>query len=156
MLIPTLVMGVLAIILVFIAFQRGGGEHIEGLKLTKDLLIQVVPLLIFAFIVAGMVQVLPPHKLFSKWIGAESGMRGILIGTVVGGLTPGGPYVTLPIAAGVLHAGASIRYYGRIHDSVVALGNHAPADGNRHHGLGIHSGSHCLYILFPTHRRAVS
>nr|NIQ75514.1 permease [Gammaproteobacteria bacterium]NIW93851.1 permease [Phycisphaerae bacterium] len=31
-----------------------------------------------------------------------------LIGTVVGGFTPGGPYVSLPIAAGLLRTGASI------------------------------------------------
>lgn len=55
-----------------------------------------------------MIQILLPRELLSKWIGAESGMRGILIGTVAGGLTPGGPYVSLPIVAGLLRSGASI------------------------------------------------
>lgn len=32
----------------------------------------------FAFIVAGRVNVLLPQKLLTKWIGAESGIRGIL------------------------------------------------------------------------------
>jgi uncharacterized membrane protein YraQ (UPF0718 family) len=41
-------------------------------------------------------------------VGDESGFRGILIGTVTGALTPGGPYVSLPIAAGLLRTGASI------------------------------------------------
>jgi uncharacterized membrane protein YraQ (UPF0718 family) len=70
--------------------------------------VQILPLLIFAFIVAGMVQVLVPRELLSKWVGAESGMRGILIGTVAGALAPGGPYVSLPVAAGLLQAGASV------------------------------------------------
>ena len=108
MLIPTLVMAVLAIVLVFVAYQKGGGEHIAGLKLTRDLLIQITPLLIFAFIVAGMVQVLIPQELLSKWVGMESGMRGILVGTLGGAVTPGGPFVTLPVAAGLLKSGASI------------------------------------------------
>jgi len=63
-------------------------------------------LLVFAFIVAGMVQVLLPRELLSKWVGVESGMRGILIGTVAGAFVAGGPYVSLPIAAGLLRSGA--------------------------------------------------
>jgi len=58
--------------------------------------------------VAGMVQVLVPREILSEWVGAESGMRGILIGTVTGALAPGGPYVSLPVAAGLLQAGAGV------------------------------------------------
>ena len=108
MLIPTIIMGVIAIALLVIVYQRGGGEYILGLKLSGNLLLQVIPILIFAFIIAGIIQVLVPTEIISRWVGTESGFRGILIGTVVGGLTPGGPYVTMPIAAGLLRAGAGI------------------------------------------------
>ena len=101
-------MGVIAIALLFIGYQKGGGEHILGLKSAGNLLLQIIPLLIFAFIVAGMVQVLVPTEAISKWIGTESGLRGILIGTVAGGIAPGGPFISLPIAAALLRAGASI------------------------------------------------
>jgi len=101
-------MGVIALVLLFVGYQKGGGEHILGLKSAGNILLQIAPLLIFAFIMAGMIQVLIPQELISKWVGAESGLRGLLIGTVVGGFTPGGPYVSLPIAAGLLRAGASI------------------------------------------------
>ena len=108
MLIPTIIMGVIAIALLIIGYQKGGGEHILGLKSAGNILLQIIPLLIFAFIIAGMIQVLVPTEMISKWVGAESGFRGILIGTAIGGLTPGGPFVTLPIAAGLLRTGASI------------------------------------------------
>jgi len=108
MLIATVIMGALAIILVSIGYYRGGGEHILGLKSAMSMTVQILPLVIFAFIVAGMVQVLIPHEFLSKWIGKGSGIRGILIGTVAGSLTPGGPYVSLPIAAGLLRSGASV------------------------------------------------
>jgi len=108
MLIPTIIMGVIAIVLLYIGYQKGGGEHIIGLKYAGNLLLQIIPLLIFAFILAGMIQTLIPQEMISKWVGAESGFRGIFIGTVVGGLTPGGPFISLPIAAGLLRAGASI------------------------------------------------
>ena len=108
MLIPTIIMGVIAIVLLFIGYQKGGGEHILGLKSAGNLLLQIIPLLIFAFIIAGMVQHLIPTEMISKWVGAGSGFRGILIGAGIGGLMPGGPYVCLPIAAGLLRVGASI------------------------------------------------
>ncbi len=108
MLIPTIIMGVIAVALLIVAYQRGGGEHILGLKSAWDILLQVLPLLIFAFIIAGIVPLLIPSEMISKWVGAESGFRGILIGAAFGGLTPGGPFVSLPIAAGLLKAGASI------------------------------------------------
>ena len=108
MLIPTIVMGVIAVVLTVIAYQKGGGEHILGLKSAGNILLQIVPLLIFAFIIAGMIQILVPTEAISRWIGAESGFRGILIGSALGGLMPGGPFVSLPIAAGLLRTGAGI------------------------------------------------
>ena len=107
MLIPTIIMGVIALALLIIGYLKGGGEHILGLKSGGTLLMQILPLLIFAFIIAGMIQVLVPTEMISKWVGSESGIRGIFIGTVVGAIMPGGPFVSLPIAAGLLRVGAS-------------------------------------------------
>lgn len=108
MLIPTIIMGVLAIVFVFLAYQKGGGEHILGLKAAGTMLLQMAPLLIFAMIIAGIIPMLVPQEAISRWVGAESGWRGILIGTVVGGLMPGGPFVSLPMAVGLLRVGASV------------------------------------------------
>jgi len=108
MLIPTLIIAVIAIALLYIGYQRGGGEHVVGLKSAGNLLVQILPLLIFAFIVGGMIQILVPKEIISNWVGAESGFRGLLIGSAIGGLMPGGPYVSMPIVAGLLRTGASI------------------------------------------------
>jgi uncharacterized membrane protein YraQ (UPF0718 family) len=108
MLIPILVMAILAVVLVSIGYRRGDGAHIAGLKSATTMTIQVLPLLLFAFVVAGMVQALIPREQLARWIGAESGIRGILIGSIAGGLAPGGPYVSLPIVAGLLKSGAGI------------------------------------------------
>lgn len=108
MLLPTIFMAVIALGLILIGFKRGQGEHVAGLKTSANLLLEILPLLFFAFVVAGMVQVLLPGQLVSKWVGAESGFRGIIIGTIAGGLAPGGPYVSLPLAAALLHSGASM------------------------------------------------
>lgn len=108
MFVPTIIMGALAVVFLLIGYYKGQGQHIIGMKAGLRMTVQILPLLIFAFIVAGMVQVLVPQELLSKWVGAESGMRGILIGTVAGALAPGGPYVSLPVAAGLLQAGAGV------------------------------------------------
>jgi uncharacterized membrane protein YraQ (UPF0718 family) len=100
-------MGVLAVIFTALVYRRGGGEYVDGLRSAGMLILQILPLLIFAFIIAGMIPFLVPQQIISRWVGAESGLRGIFIGTVVGGFMPGGPYVSLPVAAGLLRAGAS-------------------------------------------------
>lgn len=107
MLIPTIVLGALAMVLLFIGYYRGEGENIEGMKSALNMLLEILPLLLVALIVAGMVQAMLPHAVLAKWVGEESGLRGILIGSVAGGLTPGGPFVSLPIAGGLLRSGAS-------------------------------------------------
>jgi uncharacterized membrane protein YraQ (UPF0718 family) len=108
MLVPTIIMGALALVFFLIGYYKGEGQHIIGMKSAMRMTVEILPLLIFAFIVAGMVQVLVPREILSKWVGAESGMRGLLIGTVAGALAPGGPYVSLPVAAGLLQAGAGV------------------------------------------------
>ncbi|UCD84577.1 MAG: permease [Deltaproteobacteria bacterium] len=108
MIVPTVIMGVLAVILLYLGYQKGQGQHVSGMKSALNMTVEVLPLLVFAFIVAGMVQVLLPRELLSRWVGMESGMRGILLGTVAGGLSPGGPYVSLPIVAGLIRSGASV------------------------------------------------
>ncbi|MDP6685423.1 MAG: permease [Candidatus Omnitrophota bacterium] len=106
MLMATIMMGIVAVVLVLVAYYKG--EHINGMKQAIQMTMQIVPLLVFAFIVAGMVRVLLPHDIISRWIGEESGIKGILLGTLGGALTPGGPYVSMPIVAGLLRSGASM------------------------------------------------
>jgi uncharacterized membrane protein YraQ (UPF0718 family) len=108
MLPATIIMAIVAAALVAIGYYKGGSQHAAGLKAGLGMMIEIIPLLIFAFIIAGMIQVLLPKEGLARWIGVESGMRGILIGTVAGVLTPGGPYVSLPIVAGLLRSGASV------------------------------------------------
>ncbi|MCI0470145.1 MAG: permease [Candidatus Aminicenantes bacterium] len=106
MLAPTIIMGVLAVILVAIGHFKGGGATETGFKSAFKMVVGILPLLFFAFVIAGMIEALLPRDLLSRWVGTESGLKGILIGTLAGGITPGGPYVSLPVVAGLLNAGA--------------------------------------------------
>jgi uncharacterized membrane protein YraQ (UPF0718 family) len=108
MLLPTVIMGSLALILLIVGYLKGDNLQIAGLKIGMKMILEILPLLIFAFIVAGMVQVLIPAQLISKWVGQESGLRGIILGTLTGAIAPGGPYVSLPIAAALMKSGAGV------------------------------------------------
>jgi len=88
MLIATILMAALVIGLLAWGYVRGQGEHLLGLKAAVVMTLQVLPPLIFAFIVAGMVTAMIPQERTDRWVGARSGWRGILIGGLAGALTP--------------------------------------------------------------------
>lgn len=106
--IATIAMGVVLAILIGLALWRGGGSLQKGLVSGGKTLLTTLPLLVLAFAVAGLVQILAPKEIIVKWLGAEAGFKGILIGSLAGGLTPGGPFVSFPIVASLYKAGASV------------------------------------------------
>ncbi len=108
MLYSTIVMAILALVVVALAYAKGGGVHVQGLKAAGKMMVDIAPMLFFAFIVAGIVPLLVPQEFMHKYLGADSGWRGLIIGTIAGGLSPGGPFVSMPIALGLLRAGAGV------------------------------------------------
>lgn len=102
------ILGILAIVFFILGYIHSGKSTFSHFSNVFRLLINILPMIFFAFVIAEMVSILVPKELLSHWIGKESGWRGIWIGTLVGGFTPGGPYVSMPIAAGLLQTGASM------------------------------------------------
>jgi uncharacterized membrane protein YraQ (UPF0718 family) len=104
-----LLLAVIALLLAGLAWSQGGPELAgQGLLQGGEILLGVVPLLIFAFLIAGLVQVLVSREVVTRWLGAEAGWRGIALACLAGALMPGGPYVYYPIAASLMHAGAGL------------------------------------------------
>lgn len=108
MLLPTVIFGILAVVLVAVGYYQGEEKHILGVTWGLNMTVKVLPLLVFALIVAGMVQMLVPQQSIADWVGQESGLKGIFIGTLAGCLTPGGPIVCFPIVVGLIQAGAGM------------------------------------------------
>ncbi|HUU55728.1 MAG TPA: permease [bacterium] len=104
----TIVMGIVLVALIGVALWRGGGSLQRGLTFGGKTFLSTLPLLVFAFAIAGLVQILVPREFILKWLGPEAGLKGILLGTVAGGFTPGGPYVSFPIVASLYKSGASV------------------------------------------------
>jgi uncharacterized membrane protein YraQ (UPF0718 family) len=104
----TLMLIVVAAALLVIAFWRGRDLPLAGLVAGGRTLWRNLPILLLGFAIAGLAQVLIPKELITRWLGAESGIRGILVGCVAGGLVPGAPYATFPLVASLYQAGASL------------------------------------------------
>ncbi len=98
----------LGVVLMFIAYQRGDGSLEQGFRTSWQALVNLLPLLLAIFVVIGFSEVLLPQQLIASWLGSQSGMKGILIASGVGALTPGGPFVSFPLVGALYRAGAGI------------------------------------------------
>lgn len=97
-----------AAVLFWIAFSRPEKLHRQGLKLAWENIVTMVPRIGMAMVVAGFFGVILPTELVVNWLGQGSGMTGILVGSAVGGLTPGGPILSFPIVSILAKAGAAV------------------------------------------------
>ena len=104
----TLATWVVAAVLVAISFFMPGKLYIQGLKSSAAYIYDMLPRIFMALLVSGFMSVLIPTDLVATWLGRESGVRGILIGSLVGGFTPGGPIICFPIAVVLVKNGAAI------------------------------------------------
>lgn len=105
----TLTLVIVAFVLGGLAWiQAGTSGLIDGLSTGGTTLLSVTPLLIAAFLIAGLTQVLISKELVERWLSARAGWRGILLACFGGALIPGGPYVYYPIASALLKAGAGL------------------------------------------------
>ena len=91
---------------VYVVYSYGVPRAMAGLSSGGQLLMATLPKMIFAFAVAGLIQVILPTDLISQWIGEGSGVRGLMIGTAAGAVTPGGPMMHFPIVASLMASGA--------------------------------------------------
>jgi uncharacterized membrane protein YraQ (UPF0718 family) len=107
-LIPLLILAAALLVTFGLAWSRGGsGLLFDGLNEGASLLMSVAPQLLIGFLLAGMMTVLLPADTIADWLGADSGMRGLVIATVAGTLTPGGPFLQFPLVASLANAGAA-------------------------------------------------
>lgn len=102
-------LGIAALTMAGAAWLKGGQDLVfEGLRLGLRTLVSVTPMLLAAFLIAGLTNVLVSKELVERWLASSSGWRGILLGCIGGALIPGGPYVYYPIAGSLLQSGAGL------------------------------------------------
>ncbi len=105
----TLILAGVVLLLAGLAWNQGGWEMAgEGLLRGLWTLVRMAPMLVSAFLIAGLIQIFLTQENVSRWLGAESGWRGIVLACASGSLMPGGPFIYYPVAATLFRAGASL------------------------------------------------
>jgi len=73
----------------------------------RRMVVSNLPRMVVALISAGLFAELLPEETVRQYLGDTSGFQGVLLGMVLGILTPGGAFVSFALAAGALAAGAT-------------------------------------------------
>lgn len=103
-----IIMSVLSGILGVYVYKKDPSLLFESAKSGGLLFVKILPVMLLAMFLAGLMENAFPRAALARYVGRESGWTGLLIGTVMGILTPGGPFVQFPIVASLFRAGADI------------------------------------------------
>ncbi|HEY8580448.1 MAG TPA: hypothetical protein VIL72_11215 [Beijerinckiaceae bacterium] len=101
-----LALGGVSLILSYLAWRRSPTVLRGAYRNALLRFVEVLPRIAVAFLAAGFISHIVPPDVVGHSIGYESGFWGILLATLVGGITPAGPIVSFPIVVVLLSAGA--------------------------------------------------
>jgi uncharacterized membrane protein YraQ (UPF0718 family) len=99
---------VVAIAAAYVYLRDGQARFLEILATDFMLFLATQPKVLAACIIAALVAALLPRELIARWVGAESGFSGLMIGALAGAALPGGPMTIFPVAGAFLVAGADL------------------------------------------------
>ncbi|MDO9500781.1 permease [Falsiroseomonas sp.] len=85
---------------------RGMGAVQHALAATWDLILTVLPSILGGLLLSAALRQLVPPGALARWMGAESGLRGLLVATAAGMVMPGGPVAAFPVVLVLAQAGA--------------------------------------------------
>jgi uncharacterized membrane protein YraQ (UPF0718 family) len=89
-------------------WMAGRDTVIASLHEDVALLVEILPRIMAAVGVAGLVQVLVPRKTIARALSEEAGLKGVTLAAAAGVVTPGGPMTSFPLV-NALHAAGSGR-----------------------------------------------
>jgi uncharacterized membrane protein YraQ (UPF0718 family) len=87
---------------------KGGPALATALGHAWWLLVSVVPLIALGMMLGGFARELADPKKIAPILGAQSGWLGLILATVLGSVTPGGPFAAFPIVYALFLAGADV------------------------------------------------
>ena len=90
-----------------VAAVRDPTLPLQGLTASARLFRGVWIELALGFVLAGLLEVLIPQPIISRWLGAEHPTRALLVGWGAGLIIPGGPYLVFPAVANLFRSGAA-------------------------------------------------
>jgi uncharacterized membrane protein YraQ (UPF0718 family) len=106
--ISTIILLSCAAVAAAIAYWKDPGLPLIGAKTGLSLLWMIVPRMIPALILAGMLQVLIPQQTVAHYFGNRAGLPAILLASFAGVITPGGPMVSVPLLVVLANSGMGL------------------------------------------------
>ena len=101
------IMGAIASIGAIAVWQIHGPERFRhALDHAFELFLFIMPSLITGMLLAASLRQLVAPGAMAKWMGADSGWMGLIIATIAGMATPGGPMAAFPLVLVLAAAGA--------------------------------------------------
>lgn len=88
--------------------SSGSSAVTDALRQGASLLAVVIPLLAGGLLIGGLVQQLVVKDKIAALLGKGAGLRGLIIATAAGALTPGGPLMVFPVVLALRSAGVEI------------------------------------------------
>jgi uncharacterized protein len=104
----TVVMMAAAVVALVVVYWKSPQAASNGLNATGALILEIIPRMVAAFTLAGLIQAVVPQETIVRWMGHGSGAKGILIGMTLGSVTPGGPMTHFPIIASLFKVGVGV------------------------------------------------
>ena len=103
-----LILASLAVVFAVVAYLKDPSLPMVGARNGLALLWFIVPRLVPALLLAGMLQVVIPQETVARYFGQQSGMRAIFMASVAGVITPGGPMVSVPLLVVLANSGMAL------------------------------------------------
>ena len=89
-----------------VLFRDGAARCVEIVVSDLSLFGGMLGRVLAGCFIGAFLAFLLPRQMVARWVGAESGLAGLLVGTVVGAVLPGGPVTIYPVASAFLAVGA--------------------------------------------------
>lgn len=86
--------------------KQGGAVLMGTLHADLHLFVEIGIMVPAVLLLSAVVQVMMPKSLIERWLGASSGFTGIVVATLAGAFTPGGPFMAFPLVRALYVAGA--------------------------------------------------
>jgi uncharacterized membrane protein YraQ (UPF0718 family) len=103
-----LVLSSLAVLFAVVAYLKDPSLPYVGARNGFSLLWFVLPRMVPALLLAGMLQVVIPQETVARYFGQRSGMSAIVMASAAGVITPGGPMVSVPLLVVLANSGMAL------------------------------------------------
>lgn len=92
----------------YVLWRDGLAKSLQVMWGDAELFGLMLPKVLAGCLIAAFITILLPRETVNRWVGPDSGAKGILVSTFAGIILPGGPFTIFPIAGAFIAMGADV------------------------------------------------